>query len=90
MESNDKIDRDIFAYSSRDGYLSLAFLIYRNGLLLGKETHIVERFFLEEDQVVDLITQLYSRLPEPKERYALLSLSEYEGGVRYSVFLSTN
>lgn len=67
VESNDKVDRDIFAYSSRDGYLSLAFLIYRNGQLLGKESHIVESFDDEEEQVLDLISQLYTRLPEPKE-----------------------
>ena len=82
VETNDKIDRDIFAYSSRDGYLALAFLIYRNGLLLGKETHIVEAFDSEEEQVVDLITQLYSRLPEPKEiiinsEYIVNELSSY-------------
>ena len=67
VEGNDKTDRDIFAYSSREGYLSLAFLIYRNGQLLGKQTHIVEAFGDEEDQVIELITQLYTRLPEPKE-----------------------
>ena len=67
VEGNDKTDRDIFAYSSREGYLSLAFLIYRNGQLLGKEAHIVEAFGDEEEQVIELITQLYSRLPEPKE-----------------------
>ena len=82
VESNDKIDRDIFAYSSRNGYLSLAFMIYRNGLLLGKESHVVEAFGNEEDQVVELISQLYSRLPEPKEviinsNYIVEELSTY-------------
>lgn len=67
VETQDKVDRDIFAYSSRDGYLAIAFLIYRNGLLLGKEAHVVEAFGEEEEQVLELITQLYSRLPEPKE-----------------------
>ncbi len=67
VESNDKIDRDIFAYSSREGYLALAFLIYRNGLLIGKESHVVEAFGDEEEQVSELIQQLYSRLATPKE-----------------------
>ena len=67
VETTDKIDRDIFAYSSREGYLALAFLIYRKGQLLGKEAHIVEKFGDEEEQVSELITQLYTRLPEPKE-----------------------
>ncbi len=67
VESKDKVDRDIFAFSSRNGYLSLTFLIYRNGMLLGKESHIVEQFGEEEDQVSDLITQLYERCPLPDE-----------------------
>ncbi len=67
VETNDKVDRDIFAYSSRNGYLALAFLIYRNGMLLGKETHVVEAFGDEEEQVADLIFQLYERCPLPTE-----------------------
>ena len=67
VEGNEKIDRDIFAYSSRNGYISLTFLIYRNGQLLGKENHILEAFGEEEEQIVELITQLYTRLPEPEE-----------------------
>lgn len=67
VETNDKTDRDVFAYSTRNGYLSLAFLIFRKGMLLGKETHVVEQFGEEEDQVVDLITQLYERCPLPDE-----------------------
>ena len=67
VESTDKVDRDIFAFSSRNGYLSLVFLIYRNGMLLGKESHVVEQFGEEEDQVIELITQLYERCPLPTE-----------------------
>ncbi len=67
VESKDKTSRDIFAFSSRNGYLSIAFLIYRNGMLLGKETHVVEAFGEEEEQVVELITQLYERCPLPTE-----------------------
>ena len=67
VETNDKVDRDIFAYSTRNGYLSLAFLIFRKGMLLGKETHVVEEFGEVEDQVIDLITQLYERCPLPTE-----------------------
>ena len=67
VETNDKVDRDIFAYSSRNGYLALAFLIYRNGMLLGKEAHVVEAFGEEEEQVADLIAQLYERCPLPTE-----------------------
>ena len=74
VESKDKTDRDIFAFSSRNGYLSIAFLIYRNGMLLGKESHVVEQFGNEEEQVVELITQLYERCPLPQE---IIVNSEY-------------
>ena len=67
VETNDKTDRDIFAYSTRNGYLAIAFLIYRKGMLLGKETHVVEEFGDNEEQIVDLITQLYERCPLPNE-----------------------
>ena len=82
VESKDKTDRDIFAFSSRNGYLSIAFLIYRNGMLLGKESHVVEAFGEEEDQVIELITQLYERCPLPQEiivnsKYIVDELSGY-------------
>ena len=82
VESKDKTSRDIFAFSSRNGYLSIAFLIYRNGMLLGKETHVVEAFGEEEEQVVELITQLYERCPLPTEiivnsTYVVEELSAY-------------
>ena len=82
VESKDKTDRDIFAFSSRNGYLSIAFMIYRNGMLLGKESHVVEAFGEEEDQVIELITQLYDRCPLPQEivvnsQYIVSELSGY-------------
>ena len=67
VEMSDKTDRDIFAYSTRNGYLALVAFIYRKGMLLGKESHVVEQFGEEEDQVVDLITQFYQRCPLPHE-----------------------
>jgi len=67
VETKDKTDRDIFAYSTRNGYLSIAFFIYRKGMLLGKEAHVVEEFGDTEEQVLDLITQLYERCPLPTE-----------------------
>lgn len=67
VEMSDRVSRDIFAFSSRDGYLSIAYLIYRNGMLLGKHVHVVESFGNEDEQVSELIGELYSSIPEPKE-----------------------
>lgn len=67
VESKDHKDRDIFAYASRDGYLALAVLLYRKGLLLGKKVFVVEEFDDNQEQVVDLISQFYSQHPLPSE-----------------------
>ena len=67
MESNDKKDRDIFAFSSREGYLSLAVLLFRKGALLDKKVYIVEEFDNNEEQVADLILQFYQKVPLPQE-----------------------
>ena len=67
VETNDKKDRDIFAFSSRQGYLALAVLSYRKGLLLGKQVFIVEEFGDNEEQVADLLLQFYQKYPTPNE-----------------------
>ena len=67
MESSDKKDRDIFAFSKREGYLSLAAILFRRGLLLDKKVYIVEEFDNNEEQVADLILQFYQNVPLPQE-----------------------
>jgi len=67
VENKDHKDRDIFAYASRDGYLALAVLIYRHGLLLAKNVFVNEEFGENEEQVSDLISQYYQKHPLPKE-----------------------
>ena len=67
VEVSDHVDRDIFAYSSKNGYLSIAIQLYRNGRLLDKKSYIVEEFDDNEQQVGELITQFYSTHPLPKE-----------------------
>ena len=36
-EIKDKLDRDVFAFAQKDGYLGLSVMLYRKGKLLGKE-----------------------------------------------------
>ena len=67
VENKDHIDRDVFAYTTRNGYLSLAILTYRKGLLLGKESYIVEEFGDNVEQISDLIFQYYESHSLPKE-----------------------
>jgi excinuclease ABC subunit C len=67
VENKDHINRDVFAYTTRNGYLSLAILTYRKGLLLGKESYIVEEFGDNVEQISELIFQYYQTHSLPKE-----------------------
>ncbi len=67
VETRDKKDRDIFAFSVRQGYLALAVLCYRKGILLGKQVFTVEEFGDNEEQVADLILQFYQKYQTPAE-----------------------
>ncbi|MCQ2815531.1 MAG: excinuclease ABC subunit UvrC [Bacilli bacterium] len=68
VESSDKTDRDIFAYNTRNGYISLSILLYRKGKLLGKEVYVNEEGIEDISTTVgDLILQFYNRTPLPKE-----------------------
>ncbi len=74
VDSRDKVNRDVFAISMRDGYLGLAVLLYRQGKLLGKDFFVVELFDDVIDQVSNLIGQYYINHPLPKE--IIVSLPE--------------
>lgn len=63
----DHIDRDIVGYSQRDGYISILFLLYRKGVLLGKNLFVVEKFDVINSELTDYIYQFYLNHPKPKE-----------------------
>lgn len=67
VESKDKVARDAFAFASRDGYLGMAVMVFRRGLLLGKEFYALEQFDDPLEQMVDLIAQYYDHHDLPKE-----------------------
>lgn len=67
VQSFDDTSRDVFAMSSRDGYLSLAVLTYRKGKLLGKNIFIVEALDDLNEEMVELIAQYYQKHKLPKE-----------------------
>lgn len=58
-------DYDIFAYASRDGYICLALLTYRNGMMLGKKAFTYPLFGKDSEDAVDLILQYYASRPLP-------------------------
>lgn len=67
VENSDHVSRDVFGYTSRENFISLAVLTYRRGILLGKESFILEEFGDNKEQVLDLILQYYQTHNLPKE-----------------------
>ena len=67
IDNKDHVSRDVFGFTSRDGYLSLAILTYRRGVLLGKESFIVEQFGDLVEQISTLIFQYYETHSKPNE-----------------------
>ncbi len=66
VQIKDNKPLDVVAYSLRDGYLSIIFMMYRNGNLLGKELYVVEEFNELNDQLANLIVQFYDKHEVPK------------------------
>lgn len=50
----DHIDRDVIGYSIREGYICVTFLLYRKGVLLGKNSYVEEL----EDDIVDTLQSI--------------------------------
>lgn len=67
VEMSNRKDRDIFAFEQRNGYICIAILLYRKGILLGKDVFTIEQFGEEEEQVSDMILQYYQKHPLPME-----------------------
>ena len=63
----DRLDRDVFAYSTREGYISMLFLLYRKGVLLGKNLYVEEISEDLRDEIESSILQFYTSHPRPKE-----------------------
>ncbi len=64
----DHVSRDIIGYSIREGYICVVFLLYRKGVLLGKNTYVEELEDDINDFLEDIIVQFYEKHTDhPKE-----------------------
>ncbi len=63
----DHVDRDVVGYSTREGYICLFFLLYRKGVLLGKNSYVEELIDDQNELIEDLIVQFYRKHEKPKE-----------------------
>lgn len=67
VQFEDKIDRDVFAFHERVGYLSIAILNFRNGILCNKNTQVFNLYDDLEDSFISFIMQYYKNNIKPKE-----------------------
>ncbi len=64
---SDKTDRDVYAYKSREGYLSIARLVYRKGRLIGKKAYVIPLMGEEAEEATYQILALYESEELPSE-----------------------
>ncbi|MFA6861464.1 MAG: excinuclease ABC subunit UvrC [Bacilli bacterium] len=64
----DHVSRDILGYSIREGYICVVFLLYRQGVLLGKNSYVEELEDSLTDTLENITVQFYEKHPDhPKE-----------------------
>lgn len=64
---SDRTDRDVYAYRTREGYLSIARLVYRKGRLLGKKSYVVPLMGEANEEATYHILSLYENEDLPTE-----------------------
>lgn len=74
--NSDKTNRDVIGFATRDGYLCLAILTYRKGILLGKKALVVPSFGSITEQIPQLIEEYYQEREQPTE--LAINLSSFE------------
>lgn len=67
VQFDDRVDRDVFAFHASQGYIAIAVLLYRSGVLSGKDAQVFPYIGEEEDAFVSFITQFYLNERLPKE-----------------------
>lgn len=64
---SDRTDRDVYAYKTREGYLSIARLVYRKGRLLGKKSYVISLMGEANEEATYQILSLYESEDLPTE-----------------------
>ena len=67
VEMNDKIDRDVIAYTAKNDYIAFSIIMIRGGLVLVKHTDILPLYDDEENAFISYIMQFYQNHSVPKE-----------------------
>ncbi len=67
IEFNDHKDRDVFAFHAKNGYISIAILMFSNGILSLKDTQTFSYMEDENDVLINFIYDFYQKHRLPKE-----------------------
>lgn len=67
VEFSDKKDRDVFAFHTKNGYISIAILMFNNGVLSLKDTKTFSYLEDENDALTNFIYDFYQKHRLPKE-----------------------
>ena len=67
VQLNKKLNADFFSLHSKEGYVSFAVFIYRNGILVGKESSVYELVGDLKESFESYITSYYLKRAIPKE-----------------------
>ncbi len=62
-----KVDRDVFAFHTKDEYIAISTLIFRNGILLLKHNEVLSYYGDAESSFISYIMQYYEKNIKPKE-----------------------
>lgn len=77
IEFNDHKDRDVFAFHAKNGYISIAILMFSNGILSLKDTRTFSYLEDENDVLINFIYDFYQKHRLPKE-IIMPKLKEFE------------
>ena len=67
VEFSDKKDRDVFAFHAKNGYISIAILMFNNGILSLKDTKTFSYLEEENEVMINFIFEFYQKHRLPKE-----------------------
>lgn len=67
VEFNDRKDRDVFAFHTKNGYISIAILMFSNGVLSLKDTRTFSYLEDENEVMINFIYDFYQKHRIPKE-----------------------
>lgn len=70
----DHVNRDFVGYSIREGFISIAILTFRRGILLGKNLFVIELYSDVEEVIATSLLQYYKNHDKPKE--LVISINE--------------